>query len=152
MKHFGWVVLLVLLVGCGKDGDDGTATMTFDADAAIVAVDFSDIGAKAEGGFYYPNKVYSLSLGPGLILWTDGITVWFADVDIEPGTQGEDAPLEGLLLQDGDDGRGRRYEWYLALGFYFEDDYLLSATLDLPQNGLPSPEELYPIRRLPPQK
>ncbi len=96
MKHFGWVVILILLVGCGEEGD---SNVTFSADYRIVALQLSGIGVHSDDG-YYDYTVYKARPGLGLVIWTDGTTTWFEDVNIK---EGGDPQLWGLLTKDGKD-------------------------------------------------
>lgn len=140
----GLVLLAALLGGCGEDGDEGAVTMTLDASPSIVAVDFSEIGSNE--AVYYAGQVYAIRPGTGTIYWSDGSSVWYATVTIAPGTDGDKAPLGGLLLADGNDGRERRYGFYFAPGAYTAGNQLLAARTGVPVRGA-LPERMRPLQR-----
>jgi len=97
-------------------------------DPSIVGVDLSELGSNLPS--YSPNQAYAVT-GPGNIYWTDGGTWWVAYLPIQPGTKGEDPPLFGLLLIDGDDGTAKGYFIYMGLGtytFYKATNYVVEKT------------------------
>ena len=97
MKHFWWVVVLVFLVGCGKDGHTNVVVY---AEPSIDRLDLTGIGVDPEITVYHRGQVYNADPGVGFITWGAGLlNFWWAEVTIK---KGGDAPMNGLL-KDGDD-------------------------------------------------
>ena len=111
--------MVLLLAGCGEDGE---SYVVFYADPSIIGLDPSGIGVSAPN--YVQGKKYKASSGTGIVYWTDGISTWWASVNIKSGG---DAPLLGIL--PGVDGKDATTTLYMGPGYYDVYGMASAATL-----------------------